>query len=89
LFTMIISLLAGIIFGLVPALKTSRHDVNSTLKEGGRGIGVERHRTQSVFVVVEMALSLVLLVGAGLMIRSLTRLWSVDPGFNPRNVLTF
>jgi len=89
LFTLVISLIAGILFGLAPALKTARHDLNSTLKEGGRGASTERHRTQSVFVVLEMALSLVLLIGAGLMIRSLTRLWSVDPGFNPSNVLTF
>ena len=88
-FTMIISLLAGILFGLAPAMRTARHDLNAKLKEGGRGASGQRHRTQSFFVVAEMALALVLLVGAGLMIRSLTRLWSLDPGFNPRNVLTF
>ncbi len=88
-FTMIISLLAGILFGLAPALRTARHDLNATLKEGGRGASGQRHRTQGFFVVAQMALALVLLVGAGLMIRSLTRLWSLDPGFNPRNVLTF
>ncbi len=89
IFTMLVSLAAGILFGLAPALKTARHDLNTTLKEGGRGVSAERHRTQSVFVVAEIALALVLLTGAGLMIRSLARLWNVDPGFNPRNVLTF
>jgi predicted permease len=88
-FTMAISLLAGILFGLAPALKTSQPDLHATLKEGGRGTSGTRHRAQDVFVVVEMAMALVLLIGAGLMIRSLTHLWRVDPGFDPRNVLTF
>jgi predicted permease len=88
-FTMAISLLAGILFGLAPALKTSQPDLHATLKEGGRGTSGMRHRAQDVFIVVEMALALVLLIGAGLMIRSLTHLWRVDPGFDPRNVLTF
>ena len=81
--------LAGILFGLAPALKNSQRDLQETLKEGGRGSSGARHRLQSVFVVVEMALALVLLSGAGLMIRSLAKLWSVDPGFDPHNVLTF
>ncbi len=89
LFTLAASLLAGILFGLAPALKNSQRDLHETLKEGGRGSSGARHRTQSVFVVVEMALALVLLAGAGLMIRSLARLWSVDPGFDSHNVLTF
>jgi hypothetical protein len=59
-----------------------------TLKEGGRGVSGTRHRVQSVFVVAEMAMALVLLAGASLMIRSMMRLWSVDPGFNPHNVMT-
>ncbi len=81
--------LAGILFGLAPALKNSQRDLQETLKEGGRGSSGARHRLQSVFVVVEMALALVLLSGAGLMIRSLAKLWSVDPGFDPHNVLIF
>jgi len=89
LFTLAASALAGILFGLAPALKTSRSDVHETLKEGGRGSSGTRHRAQSVFVVAEMALALVLLAGAGLMIRSLAKLWKVDPGFNPHDVLTF
>jgi predicted permease len=88
-FTMAISVLAGILFGLAPAFKTSQPDLHATLKEGGRGASGTRHRAQDVFVVVEMAMALVLLIGAGLMIRSLTHLWRVDPGFDPRNVLTF
>ncbi len=89
IFTASISLLAGILFGLTPALKTSQPDLQETLKQGGRGASGSRHRMQSVFVVAEMALALVLLVGAGLTIRSLAKLWSVDPGFNAHNVLTF
>lgn len=89
LFAVAASLLAGILFGLAPALKTCRGDVHETLKEGGRGSSGARHGAQRVFVVTEMAMAVVLLVGAGLMIRSLAKLWSVNPGFNPRNVLTF
>jgi predicted permease len=89
LFTLGISLLVGGLFGLAPALKLSRTSVAETLKEGGRGSSGARHKTQSTFVAIELALALVLLVGAGLMIRSLTALWSVNPGFNPHNVLTF
>jgi predicted permease len=88
-FTLGISVLTGIVFGLVPALKTMRPDMHETLKEGGRGSSGARHRTQSVFVVVEMAMAVVLLIGAGLMIRSLAALWSIDPGFDPRNALSF
>jgi predicted permease len=77
------------VFGLVPALKTMRRDMHETLKEGGRGSSGARHRTQRVFVAVEMAMAVVLLVGAGLMIRSLAALWGINPGFDARNVLTF
>ncbi len=89
IFTAVISLLAGILFGLTPAWKTSQPNLNERLKEGGRGSSGTRHRAQDTFVVVEMALAVVLLVGAGLTIRSLIRVWSVDPGFNPHNVLSF
>jgi ABC-type antimicrobial peptide transport system permease subunit len=71
LFTLAASVLAGILFGLVPAFKTSRTQIHETLKESGRGGSGARHRTQTIFVAVEMALALVLLVGAGLMVRSL------------------
>jgi predicted permease len=89
IFTTVISVGVGIIFGLAPALKTLKPVLQKSLRESGRGGSGTRHRAQSVFVVVEMALALVLLAGAGLMIRTLSRLWSQDPGFNPRNVLTF
>jgi predicted permease len=89
LFTFAISLLTGILSGLAPALKTSRGGVSEALKEGGRGASSGRARAQGVFVAVQMALALVLLIGAGLMIRTLTALWKVDPGFRAANVLTF
>jgi predicted permease len=89
LFTVGVSVLTGILFGLVPAIKTLRPDMHETLKEGGRGSSGARHRTQSVFVIVEMAMALVLLIGAGLMIRSLAALWGVNPGFDARNVLAY
>jgi predicted permease len=88
-YTLGVSILTGIVFGLVPALKAMRRDMHETLKEGGRGSSGARHRTQSVFVAVEMAMAVVLLVGAGLMIRSLAALWGINPGFDARNVLTF
>jgi predicted permease len=84
-----ISLLVGILFGLAPAWKTSRPDLHETLKQGGRGSSGARHGVQNLFVVLEMALALVLLIGAGLLVRSLARLWSTDPGFNPHNTITF
>jgi predicted permease len=89
LYTFGISLLTGIAFGLVPALKALRPDLHETLKEGGRGASGARHRTQSVFVAVEMAMAVVLLIGAGLMTRTLLALWNVNPGFDAGNVLTF
>ncbi len=89
LFASAISLLAGIWFGLVPALKTRKPDVHEELKEGGRGGSGARHRVQGALVAAEMALALVLLVGAGLMIRTLGALWNVNPGFEASKVLTF
>ncbi|MGB7284257.1 MAG: ABC transporter permease [Candidatus Acidiferrum sp.] len=89
LFTLVISLAAGVLFGLAPALKTSHPDLHETLKEGGRGSSGARYRTQNIFVIVEMALAVVLLIGAGLTIRTLVGLWSVGPGFDPHNVLSF
>jgi len=89
IFTLAVSLLAGVLFGLAPALKTSQPDLHETLKEGGRGGSGARYRTQGAFVVVEMALTVVLLVGAGLSIRTLVGLWSASPGFDPHHVLSF
>jgi putative ABC transport system permease protein len=89
-FTMAVSVLTGVLFGLAPALEASRPNLNESLKEGGRGAATGRrsHRWRNVFVVVEVALALVLLIGAGLMIRSFARLQSVDPGFDANNLLT-
>jgi predicted permease len=87
IFTLAISVLSGLFFGLAPALRLMKPRLQDTLKEGGRSVSGARSRAQSVLVIVEMALALVLLVGAGLMLRSLGSLWSVNPGFNPKNVL--
>jgi len=89
LFTASTALLAGILFGLAPAMKISRTNMHDSLKEGGRGASVSRKGAHSVLVVMEMALALVLLIGAGLTLRSLVQLWCVDPGFNPQNVTFF
>jgi len=89
LFALGASLVAGLLFGLAPALKTSRVDLHEVLKESGRGGSGTRHRMQRVFVAVEVALAFVLLVGAGLMLRTLQALWRVNPGFNPNHAITF
>jgi putative ABC transport system permease protein len=90
LFTVAMTLLTGIIFGLAPALQTSRTNLNETLKEGGRGSteGLRRNRVRSLLVVAEVALSLVLLIAAGLLIQSFLRLLNVSPGFEPNGLLT-
>jgi predicted permease len=88
LFTSGVAVLAAILFGVAPAFRIWHTNLQETLKEGGRGATGAHNRTQSVFVILEMATALVLLVGAGLMIRSLAVLWGVSPGFNPHNVLS-
>ena len=88
-FTLGISILTGLVFGLVPAWKSSQPDLAESLEEEGRGSSGVRHSTQRILVVAEMAMAVVLLIGAGLMIRSLVKLWSVNPGFDPQNVMTF
>ena len=89
-FTLGLSVITGIVFGLVPALEATRFDLHGSLKEGGKNVGGTSgsHRVRSLFVVTQVALAMVLLVGAGLFIRSLWRLESVDPGFNANNLLT-
>jgi putative ABC transport system permease protein len=89
-FTIVISLLTGIIFGLIPALQSLRCNVNESLKEGGRGFvaGPRGHRTRSTLVIVESALAFVLVIGAGLMIKSFWRLLEDNPGFHPDHLLT-
>jgi predicted permease len=89
IFTLGASLFAGIAFGLAPALRISRVNLHDVLKESGRGSSGVRHRLQRAFVAIEVALALVLLVGAGLMLRSLSALWRVNPGFEPRHAITF
>lgn len=88
IFTLALSLAAGILFGLLPALRVSRNTLQETLKDGGRGATGARNRTQSALVIFEMAIALVLLSGAGLMIRSMVVLSKLDPGFQPHGVLT-
>jgi putative ABC transport system permease protein len=88
-FTVAVSALTGIIFGLAPALHSSSESLNETLKEGGRTSSIgSRQWMRNALVVTEVALSLVLLIGAGLLIRSFARLREVNPGFDSRNVLT-
>ena len=87
-FALAISLLTSLIFGLFPALESSRPTTSESLKEGRGNTGGRSQRAPNWFVAGQVALSLLLLVGSGLMIRSLMRLQSVDPGFDPKNVLT-
>ena len=90
LFTIGITLLTGLVFGLIPALQTSKPDLNKALKETGRGVseGIQRHQLRNALVVAELALSLMLLIGGGLLIRSFWRLQHVNPGFNTTSALT-
>ena len=89
-FMVAISVLTGILFGIFPALQLSKTNVNETLRDEGRGSteGHRRVQLRGLLVVGQVALSLVLLIGAGLLVRSFTRLLRVDPGFDPQNVLT-
>ena len=93
-FTFGVAILTGIVFGMAPAVRVARVDLNSSLKSGGRssqtegGFNVARHGLRSLLVITELALSMVLLIGAGLLIRSFARLASVPPGFNPDHVIS-
>ena len=89
-FTVAATALTGLLFGLAPALQASRLDLNESLKEGGRSgmDGRGRSRVRSLLIVAEVALSLILLVGAGLLVKSFIKLRSTDPGFDPNNTIT-
>ncbi len=89
LFNAVASVLAGAAFGLAPALRLRRTNLAGALRETGRSIAGSHHRTQRAFVIAEMALALVLLVGAGLMVRTLFALWELNPGFQPQGVMAF
>ncbi|MBO0725779.1 MAG: ABC transporter permease [Blastocatellia bacterium] len=90
-FTLAISMLTGLVFGLMPVIEASKLDLNEVLKEGGRlgAVSAGQKRLRSLIVVAEFALALVLLIGAGLLSRSFWRLQNVSPGFEPENALTF
>jgi putative ABC transport system permease protein len=89
-FAAVVSCLTGVLFGLAPALQAAKTNVSGSLKDGGRGTGdsYRRNRVRSVLLVSEVALSLMLLVGAGLLIKSFQRLRDVNPGFNAERVVT-
>ena len=90
LFLLGITVLTAVVFGLAPAMHATAGNLSDALKEGGRGDsdGARRNRLRSFLVASEFALAFILLIGAGLMIRSFSALQSVDPGFNPHNVLS-
>jgi len=93
-FTFVVSIVTGVLFGLAPAFRAARVDLNTSMKAGGRsaqgegGLGVSRLRLRSLLVVAEVAISIMLLVGAGLLIRSFVRLQQVSPGFDPESVIS-
>jgi predicted permease len=88
-YSLALSVVTGVLFGIIPAVQASRGDVNDALKEGGRGSphGRSSHRLRALLVVSEVAVALVLLTGAGLLVRSFRRIEAIDPGFNPNHVL--
>src|SRR5271168_362531 len=89
LFALAISVAVGILFGLAPALQSAQTDLQAALKAGGRGSTSPHQRAQSSLVIVQVALTLVLLVGAGLLFRTIRRLWEVNPGFDARHLIAF
>jgi hypothetical protein len=93
LFTFGLSILTGVVFGFAPALRASRVDLNTALKAGGRssrsgGLRIRRDKLRGTLVIAELAISLTLLSGAGLLLRSFVRLVNVPPGFNPDKVIS-
>ena len=89
LFTFAVSMVVGILFGLAPALKGANTDLQPALKEGTRGSAGGQHRAQRILVVLQMALTLVLLTGASLLFRTIHNLWQVNPGFDTQHLITF
>jgi putative ABC transport system permease protein len=87
-FTLIVSVVTGILFGLAPAIQASKPDLNETLKDGVGRAGVGRHRLRAALVVAEISMSLVLLTGAGLLIKNFLTILKINPGINTDNVLT-
>src|SRR4029079_17107494 len=87
-FTMVLALLTGVVFGIVPAWQATRTDISGALSSVGRRVTTTRSRFRRVLVIAELSLALVLLVGAGLRGKAFWRLTSVAPGFNPENVVT-
>ncbi len=89
LFTLAVSLLTGVLFGFAPAIKAGGANLQETLRQGGRGILAGRRKPQYILIVAEIALTLVLMTGTGLLFRTLHNLWSVTPGFEPNHLLVF
>jgi predicted permease len=89
LFALGVSIIVGIVFGLFPALKSSKTDLQTGLKEGGRNLAGGHQPTQNLLVVLQVALALVLLTGGGLLLRTIRNLWAVSPGFDAQHVFTF
>jgi predicted permease len=89
LFAFGVAVAVGIVFGLAPALKSSKFDLRGALKEGGRTSSSGQHRVQNTLVILQMALTLVLLVASGLLFRTIRQLWNVNPGFDTQNIVTF
>jgi predicted permease len=89
LFALGLCVATGLLFGTVPAFKVSKARLNEELKKSGRGVSGLHHRARGAFIVTEIGLALVLLIAAGLLIRSLTKVWAVNPGFNPDRLLAF
>jgi predicted permease len=87
-FTLMLSLVTGILFGLIPAIQASKFNLSETLKGGAYGSSANRQRLRSIFIICQIALALVLLIGAGLMMRTILQLRNVDAGFDTKNVLT-
>ena len=91
LFTLVVSIASGLVFGILPALQATRSNINNALREGGRSgtMGIRRNRLGASLVVAELSLALVLLISAGLLIKGTIRMQHVELGFDPKNVLTF